>query len=73
MNEFIMISLRTMEGLNIDKLQSIDPNTSVKGQILKQSGKYQERGLLEVIGNTIRLTKEGKLMADGIASDLFVD
>jgi oxygen-independent coproporphyrinogen-3 oxidase len=73
MNEFIMISLRTMEGLDLDKLQAIDPKAGIKDQILKQSKKYQERGLLEVIGNTIRLTKEGKLMADGIASDLFVD
>jgi len=73
MNEFIMISLRTMEGLDLDRLQAIDPNMEVKNQILKQSRKYQERGLANVIGNTIRLTKEGKLMADGIASDLFVD
>jgi len=73
MNEFIMISLRTMEGLNLDKLQAIDPNAGVKNQILKQSRKYLERGMLELIGDTIRLTKEGKLMADGIASDLFVD
>jgi oxygen-independent coproporphyrinogen-3 oxidase len=73
MNEFIMISLRTMEGLELDKLQAIDPKAGIKDQILKQSKKYQERGLLEIIGNTIRLTKEGKLMADGIASDLFVD
>ena len=73
MNEFIMISLRTMEGLDLDRLQAIDPNMEVKNQILKQSRKYQERGLADVIGNTIRLTKEGKLMADGIASDLFVD
>jgi len=73
MNEFIMISLRTMEGLDLDRLQAIDPNMEVKNQILIQSRKYQERGLADVIGNTIRLTKEGKLMADGIASDLFVD
>ena len=73
MNEFIMISLRTMEGLNIDKLQAIDPKLQIKDQIMKQSKKYERRGLLEVIGNTMHLTKEGKLMADGIASDLFVD
>jgi len=73
MNEFIMISLRTVEGLNLDKLQAIDPNAGVKNQILKQSRKYLERGMLELIGDTIRLTKEGKLMADGIASDLYVD
>jgi oxygen-independent coproporphyrinogen-3 oxidase len=62
-----------MEGLDLDKLQAIDPNAGIKDQIRKQSKKYQEKGLLEVIGNSIRLTKEGKLMADGIASDLFVD
>jgi oxygen-independent coproporphyrinogen III oxidase len=73
MNEFIMISLRTLEGLDLDKLMAIDPKAGIKDQILKQSKKFKERGLLEIIGNTIRLTKKGKLMADGIASDLFVD
>lgn len=73
MNEFIMISLRTLEGLDLNKLQAIDPARKIKDQVLKQSKKFQERGLLEGNGSTIRLTKEGKLMADGIASDLFLD
>lgn len=73
MNELIMISLRTMEGLDLDKLQAIDPAKDVKDHLLNQSRKYEERRLLEINGSTIRLTKEGKLMADGIAADLFLD
>jgi oxygen-independent coproporphyrinogen III oxidase len=71
MNEYIMISLRTMEGLDLDKAQAIGPSHYIKEHLLSNSKKFEERGLLEINGNTIRLTKEGKLMADGIAADLF--
>jgi oxygen-independent coproporphyrinogen-3 oxidase len=73
MNEYIMISLRTMEGLDLDKAQAIGPSRNIKEHLLSNSKKFEERGLLEINGNTIRLTKEGKLMADGIAADLFID
>lgn len=73
MNEYIMISLRTMEGLDLDKLQAIDPKKNIKDELLIQAKKYEERKLVEITENTIRLTKEGKLVADGIASDLFID
>ncbi len=63
-----MISLRTAEGLNLTKF-------SVKeGDILlAESRKYLDKGLLKVENNFLRLTKEGKLLADGIAADLFFD
>lgn len=62
MNEYIMTSLRTMEGINIEKAGS---------DILKKSKKFIDNGLMKVANNSLILTKEGKLLADGIAADLF--
>ena len=77
-NELIMISLRTEEGLNLSKIdesiQGIDANrsTQVKTGLLKESAKYIRNGLMLHEEGWLRLTKEGKLLADGIAADLFV-
>jgi oxygen-independent coproporphyrinogen-3 oxidase len=72
LNEYIMISLRTMEGLDLEKAQEIDQSLNTRDHLVAGSKKYIERGLLEIKGNIIRLTKEGKLVADGIAADLFI-
>ena len=70
LNEYIMISLRTMEGMDLEKIRSIwgeDKITAMekKLSILKKSN------LLHQKDSIIQLTDEGMLMADGIASDLF--
>ncbi|MEO6454702.1 MAG: radical SAM family heme chaperone HemW [Ginsengibacter sp.] len=70
LNEYIMTSLRTMEGLNLDFVKRKFGED--KSLILEnQSKKYQENLKLKFIDNTLILTKEGKLFADGIAADLF--
>lgn len=66
LNEFIMTSLRTMEGLILDKV-----NASVRLKLQKESKKYIDSGLIKLENNSLILTKEGKLLADGIAADLF--
>ncbi|MFC0775936.1 radical SAM family heme chaperone HemW [Terrimonas alba] len=68
LNEYIMLSLRTAEGLNLTKLA-----TKEADKLTAESSKYLEKGLLKKEGNFLRLTKEGKLLADGIAADLFFD
>ncbi len=68
LNEYIMISLRTMEGLDLDKLD--EPR---RAAVLQRSKKYREGEMLFVENNFLRLTRKGKLMADGIAADLFFD
>lgn len=68
LNEYIMISLRTMEGLDLDKLD--EPR---RATVLQRSKKYREGEMLFVENNFLRLTRKGKLMADGIAADLFFD
>jgi oxygen-independent coproporphyrinogen-3 oxidase len=65
-NEYIMTSLRTMEGLDLDK---VDKEVSAK--LINHTKKYIEQGLLEQKNNSLVLTKNGKLLADGIAAHLF--
>jgi oxygen-independent coproporphyrinogen III oxidase len=68
LNEYIMTSLRTSEGLKLGQL-----NANV-GKILRAAGKkYIESKLMILENDSLILTKEGKLLADGIAADLFFD
>jgi oxygen-independent coproporphyrinogen-3 oxidase len=69
-NEFIMISLRTMEGIDLEKMSALFGN-SYLNQLLLSSQKYIESKKLIQINASLILTKEGKLFADGIAADLF--
>ena len=66
LNEYIMTSLRTMEGLDLNK---VDRSTSDKLQAA--SKKYIDSGLMKLTDEHLRLTNEGKLLADGIAAALF--
>ncbi len=66
-NEYIMTSLRTMEGLDLGKLSE-----AISPELRAASKKFIESGKLILKGNKLILTKEGKLFADGIAADLFI-
>ena len=70
LNEYIMTSLRTMEGIRITHVQD---SWGVENAelLLKNTEKYMSRGMLAKVNNSIVLTREGKLFADGIAADLF--
>src|SRR4030095_4249809 len=67
-NEYIMTSLRTKEGLHLSGLKK-----EVSHELIAASKKYVERGLMVKEGTYLRLTTEEKLLADGIAADLFVN
>ena len=67
-NEYIMTSLRTIEGLNLDKLPG-----PVSHELRAAGKKFIESGKLILQENKLILTKEGKLFADGIAAELFID
>jgi len=64
LNEYIMISLRTMEGLDLDRV-------SQKEFLLSRGEKYIREGKMIATANKLILTREGKLLADGIAAALF--
>ncbi len=72
MNEFIMISLRTMEGLNLKIFENMTAQKN-KENLLHSAKKYINSSLLKIENDQLILTNEGKLLADGIAADLFLD
>ena len=69
-NEHIMISLRTKEGLDLDTIETHWGNAERK-RLEIQSAKYINAGYVIQDGAYTRLTDEGMLRADGIAADLF--
>ncbi len=71
LNEFIMISLRTREGLDLIKVKETfgHPRAST---LEKDLQRYASTGLLKTSGTCYSLTDEGMLRADGIAAELFV-
>lgn len=66
-NEYIMTSLRMMEGLDTRKLKS-----EFADQVSANSEKFIQRAWMVHRDNHLILTREGKLFADGIAAELFV-
>lgn len=71
-NEYIMTSLRTMWGMDMAKLEKeFDEPVARKVEIALST--YQDSDLLKIAGKKVTLTQKGKLFADRIASDLFVE
>jgi len=70
LNEYIMTSLRTMEGLDLDQVSNIFGEAE-STRLKQASGKYESAGKLKMENGKLILTREGKLFADGIAADLF--
>ena len=71
LNEYIMTSLRTQWGCDLQKI-SADLGSDYATEILKQSSEFQERDLIISEDNKLFLTRKGKLLADKIASELFI-
>ena len=69
-NEYIMTSIRTMEGISLQKIRNMYGNYADK--LEKASAKYLQNNLVTCLDDHLVLTKEGKFLADGIASDMFV-
>jgi oxygen-independent coproporphyrinogen-3 oxidase len=70
LNEYIMISLRTMEGIDLDVINRIWGFETVAA-IEKGLKPYIDKGLVQQNQQAVQLTQNGMLMADGIAADLF--
>ena len=70
LNEYIMTSLRTIEGLNLNYI-STRFGAQFSTDLLDASKKYIATNKLIASYTTLILTNEGKLFADGIAADLF--
>lgn len=70
LNEYIMTSLRTIEGIDLNHVQNRF-GAAYAQRLLVASHAHSEK--LMVQNNCLRLTNAGKLFADGIAADLFED
>lgn len=71
-NEYIMTSLRTMWGTNLNYITTnfgVDKSTKV----LKQIEPFIAKNWIYLKNKAILLTTEGKLFADGIAAALFIE
>ena len=70
-NEYIMIALRTMEGIDLQHIEKKFGAGSL--QLLKTRAlRYIQEGKM-TIGERMILTQAGRLLADGIAADLFFE
>ncbi len=70
LNEYIMTSLRTMEGLSLNRVSTVWGADKSK-QLLLDANKYIARGDAYLENDTLILSNAGRLLADGIAADLF--
>jgi oxygen-independent coproporphyrinogen-3 oxidase len=71
-NEEILTGLRTSWGLDTESLEDryhLDILEIKKGPI----SKLTELGMIHTLGKTLTLTRKGQLLADSIASDIFID
>lgn len=69
-NEYIMTGLRTIWGVSIQKIQQ-DFGGLYLDYLLKESKVFIEKELLKIEDGNLKVTSNGKFLADGIASDLF--
>jgi oxygen-independent coproporphyrinogen-3 oxidase len=71
LNEYIMISLRTLEGMDLGHITG-RWGAEAAQHLAARAQRYIREGKMTAL-ETLALTQEGKLLADGIAADLFFD
>lgn len=69
-NEYVMTSLRTQWGCDLHYIRETFGNVYLE-YLLKQSQIFLQSGKIIHSENKLKLTSEGKILADKIASDLF--
>lgn len=70
LNEFIMISLRTAAGCNLEEIAERFGEEKSR-QLLAAGSEFIGKGWMMLEGVTLKLTRQGKFFADGIAASLF--
>ncbi len=68
-NEYVMTSLRTMWGCDLKKIDEL----GFESHFLKNVEPYLSEGIVERTESVFKLTAKGKFLADGVASELFVE
>lgn len=70
LNEFIMISLRTAEGIDMNQLEE-KFDAGKRNALKENAAALIKEGLLLYDEQSIKLSSKGKFLADGIAAELF--
>jgi oxygen-independent coproporphyrinogen-3 oxidase len=70
LNEYLMTSLRTIWGCDLNKIEQ-DWGAQEVAILKKESQIFIEKNWMSTEQQTLKLTKEGRLFADHIASELF--
>ena len=70
-NEYIMTGLRTKWGVSLDKIEN-DFGKTFHDYLLEQAEESLSKKLLFLENNVLKVSKNGKFLSDGIASNLFL-
>lgn len=70
-NEYVMTGLRTKWGVSLDRIKE-EFGQPYYVHILNEAENHLKEGILHLEENTLLVTKKGKFLSDGIASDLFM-
>lgn len=70
-NEYVMTRLRTANGISLQEISEA-LGSNYKVYLLKQASQHIASGLLQYKNERLIVTKKGKFLSDGIASDLFL-
>jgi oxygen-independent coproporphyrinogen-3 oxidase len=70
-NEYIMTSLRTMWGIDLDYVEKTFEKEGYD-YVVNLSGKFREYGLMKLDKKTLVLTNQGKMISDNIISEFMM-
>ena len=70
-NEYIMTGLRTKKGVSLEKVEG-EFGINYSDYLLKQAENHLENQVLILSNSILTVSKKGKFLSDGIASDLFM-
>ncbi|MDR2683003.1 MAG: radical SAM family heme chaperone HemW [Dysgonamonadaceae bacterium] len=70
-NDYILTGLRTMWGIDLAYIQSVF-GEKVQADCIRRAQKYLQHGTLVQEGDTLRLSRKGIFLSDGIMSDLLI-
>lgn len=70
-NEYIMTSLRTMWGIDLEYVERIFEKEGYD-YVLNMSSKFRQYGLMKQEKNTLVLTNQGKMISDNIISEFMM-
>ncbi|MCY3998649.1 MAG: radical SAM family heme chaperone HemW [Flavobacteriaceae bacterium] len=71
-NEYLMISLRTSQGIDLNRITT-QWGKHYQTSLLHKASRYIKQKLMNQSQCRLKLTKHGKILADRIVSDLFLE